>query len=238
MLDIERPSSRPFYVTMGIWLGWFAASMVGYLGGEWLGEAIESVIIGPDATRVLSLEGRVELAEPFDYLAAGIGGLVAGVVLGAAQGLVLLPYLKRQGVLEWIAATTVGRMARWLAIFVVGQQMAELVLDKSFAGGIVLFGLLGGLGIIAGLTLGYAQYLVLRRRVRHSIWWVWVNLPGPFLTAMVVAMTLYIEGHNVVRDCSTPMIAAITAAITGMALNDLLNRPTTHAEWYRDHYHR
>jgi hypothetical protein len=116
--------------------------------------------------------------------------------------------------------------------------MAEVVLDKSFAGGIVLFGLLGGLGIIAGLALGYAQYVVLRRRVKHSIWWIWANLPGPFLTAMVVTMTLYIEGHNVVRDCATPLVAAITAAVTGTALNDLLNRPTTEAEWYRDHRYR
>jgi hypothetical protein len=91
MLDIERPSTRPGYVTIGIWLAWFAASMVGYLGGEWLGETIESAIIGPGTPRVLSIEGKVELAEPFDYLAAGIGGLVAGVVLGAAQGLVLFP---------------------------------------------------------------------------------------------------------------------------------------------------
>src|SRR5215210_72088 len=134
MLDIERTTSKPAYITIGLWLAWFAASMVGYLGGEWLGEVIESAIIGPDAPRLLSIEGKVELAQPFDYLAAGIGGLVAGVVLGLAQGLVLLPYLKRQGVLEWVAATTLGRMVRWVALFVVGQQMFELVLDKSFAG--------------------------------------------------------------------------------------------------------
>lgn len=235
MLDLERRTSRPAHITIGVWFAWVVASMIGYLLGEWLGEAIEALIIGPDAPRLLSVEGRVEMAQPLGYVGSILGGVVAGVVLGAAQGLVLLPYIKMRGMLEWIIATTIGRMARWVALFIISQQLVSLVFDKSFAGSLILFGLLVGAGIIAGLTLGYAQSVVLRRRVERSTWWIWANIPGPVFTALVVGMTLFMEGHNVIRDCTTPMIAAISAGITGIALNELLNRPTKQAEWYRTH---
>lgn len=200
MLDLERTSSRSGCLTTAIWFGWVAVSMIGYLGGEWLGEAVETFILGPDVPRLLSIEGRVELAQPLSYLVSAIGGLVAGVVLGLAQGLLLLPYLKTRGMVEWVVVTTLGRMVRWVALFVIGQQLVALVVDRTWLGSCVLFGLLVGMGIIAGLALGYAQSRVLRDRVNRSSWWVLANLPGPVFTAIVIGLTLYIEGSNLVRD--------------------------------------
>jgi hypothetical protein len=231
MLDSERTSSGPSGSGCLLVAMWFAASMVGYLAGEWLGEAIESVLLGADAPRLLSIEGHVELAEPLGYIASGVGGLVAGVVLGVAQGLVLLPYFKTTGLLEWVIATTIGRAARWLALLIIAQPMAAMVLDKTYLEACLLLGLLVGIGVIAGLVLGYAQSVVLRRRVHYSGRWVLANLPGPVLMAIVIGLTLYIEGSNLIRDWTGPLAAAITAGLTGIVLMELLRQPTSEAEW-------
>jgi len=109
--------------------------------------------------------------------------------------------------------------------------MVRLVLDKQIAGLCILFFILGGVGVISGLALGYAQGVVLRRRVRNPTWWVLANIPGFFATSVLVMFTLYIETENTVRNATTPIIGVITGISTGIALIELLRQPTDQAEW-------
>src|SRR5262245_14091525 len=124
-----------------IWLGWVLATVVGFLVGEWLGEAVQNFFFPPavDAPRLLSLEGNIQAAGALQYFSSFIGGLVAGAVLGVAQGLILLPFLKGAGFVEWVAATTIGRMASWLLIYVFSRELIGLTLDRDISGMCFLF---------------------------------------------------------------------------------------------------
>jgi hypothetical protein len=229
----EAHHGAPGYVYWALWLAWLVVNIVAFIVSESLGQGVQTSLFPPDpsSARLLSLEGHVVSDGVVQYGSAVIGGLVAGAVLGILQGVVLLPFLKLAGMLEWVLATTVGRAARWIAMYVISRELVGLTLDNHIVGVFVLFSLLIAVGIIAGVTLGYAQNIVLRRRVHHSEWWVLANIPGPVGVGLVIGMTLSIAGENTLRDFSTPLIAIVTAAVTGIALIDLLRHPSEQAEW-------
>jgi hypothetical protein len=208
-------------------------NLVAFGVSESLGEAVEAIIVHaePATTQLLSLDRATHVTDWTGYVAAVAGGIVAGVVLGAGQGIILAPYLKWKGFLEWLVATTIGRAVRWIALFVIGQQLVGLVADKHVVGACFVLMLLIGMGCIGGGALGYAQSVVLRRRVHHSEWWILANLGGPIAVAILIILGLYIEDHNVFRYWTNPIMAIITACSTGVALVDLLRHPTLHAEW-------
>ena len=215
---------------------WLVVTGVAFFISDSLGEIVETSLSDPNtaASRLLSIEGRIEAATPAKYLAVILGGLIAGAVLGIGQGLVLLPYLKLKGMLEWVLATTVGRAARWIAMFIISQQLVGIVLDRDITGFFVIFVLLIGIGCIAGIILGYAQNVVLRRRSRRSELWVWANIPGPVAASILIGMSLLLRDQNVFRDWANPISAAVTAVATTIALLDVLNDPTPQAEWRQD----
>jgi hypothetical protein len=217
----------------GLWLLWVVVNIVAFGISESLGEAVEAFIVQaePATTQLLSLDRTMHVTDWNGYIAAVVGGIVAGVVLGAGQGLILAPYLKWKGFLEWLVATTIGRAVRWIALFVIGQQLVGLVADKHIVGACFVLMLLIGMGCIGGGALGYAQSVVLRRRVHHSEWWILANLAGPVAAAILIVLGLYIEDQNVFRYWTNPIMAIITACATGVALVDLLRHPTPHAEW-------
>ena len=238
MYDIDRDSftqSAPgcFYWMIG--LLWVAVTVVTFILGESLRQFIVG-LINPQAAelpRVLSLEGTITMTGlgGLEIAAELVGGLAMGLVIAIGQALVLYPFLKMEGALEWVTATTLGTTLGWLAIFLISQEMVRLVLDKQIAGLCMLFVILGGVGITAGVAVGYAQAIVFRRRVVHPGWWVLANIPGFFATAVLVMFTLYIETENTVRNFTTPIVAVITGISTGIALMELLRRPTYEAEW-------
>jgi hypothetical protein len=227
--------SGPGCLYWGVWLAWVLVTTATF----WFGESLREFVVGlftsnaAGVPRVLSIEGRVGLGgmEPLQILPELAGGLASGAVIAVGQGLVLFPFLKLAGALEWAAATTIGRGLCWLAIYVTSQAMVRLVLDKPMPGLCVLFLLLAGIAIIAGVALGYAQGLVLRRRVAHPTWWVLANIPGYLATSILITFTLYIESQNTVRDATTLIVGAITGISTGVALLEMLRHPTHQAEW-------
>lgn len=218
-----------------VWLVWVLVSYLTFTLGESLGKAVEGVLAPEIATlpRALSIKQPVEAGSSLNLFASLVGGLVAGAIFGLGQGIVLLPFLKLRGALAWVAATTIGRAVGWLAVYVLSKEMVRLVLDKNIAIACLLAIFLAGIGVIAGLSLGYAQALVLRRRLPHPTWWVFSNVPGPVVASLLIAATLFIETENIVRDFSTPFIATVTAVATGIVLMDLLRLPTMRAEWMR-----
>lgn len=229
--------NAPGCLFWGVWLIWVIVNIVAFLLGESLRQAVIS-FFNPQVAelpRALSLEGRVNVnpTGSLQILPEVLGALADGAVIAVGQALVLYPFLKLAGALEWAAATMIGRAAGWLAIFTVSRVMVGVVLDEPIPGLCILFVLLTGVGTIAGLALGYAQGIVLRRRVEHPTWWVLANIPGFVATGILVMLTLYIQTENSVRDYTTLIAGAITGMITGIALMELLRHPTLQAEWRR-----
>jgi hypothetical protein len=236
MFEAEHDSyaeNAPGCFYWAVWVAWVAANVVAFLLGESLREAVIS-LINPqvaDLPRALSLEGRVAVTGSPEILSEVLGAVASGAVIAVGQSLVLFPFLKLAGALEWAAATIIGRAAGWIAIYAVSRGMLGIVVDEGISGLCLLFVLLVGVGIIAGIALGYAQGIVFRRRVDHPSWWVLANIPGFAATGVLVLLTLDIQVENVVRDYTTLIIAATTAMITGIALMELLRHPSPQAEW-------
>jgi hypothetical protein len=239
MYDEERDAyadahrGAPGCIFALIWFVWVVVNVVAFTAGDALGQSVRYAL-APElatATNTITLEGRVEATGPLLLVPMLAGALTTGAVIGIAQGLVLLPFMKLLGTLEWTAATIVGWVVRWIAAFAVARTMVGLVLDWDIVGACLLVFWMIGLALIAGGTLGFAQAIVLRRRVHHPEWWVATNLAGPLIAAWLLSLSFYFEGENLFRGFLTPVVALFTGMSTGVALLDFLRHPTTQAEW-------
>lgn len=241
MLDLNKPDeyrergqNAPLWFFILVWLGWVLVTVAGYLAGQWLSERVAAGLAGDTAARrVLSIEGRVEAMDAIGYAVALLSGVISGVTLGLAQGLLLLPFLKGAGAVEWVLATMLGRATQWMVIYSLGLETARLTFDKSAAGVFLLFALMAAMGILSGAALGFPQSQVFKRRAhRHRLWLI-VSILGPLITSLIIAMTLFIEAQNIIRDSATLLTAFLASIATAFALLELLQHPKSEAEWHR-----
>jgi hypothetical protein len=191
------------------WTGWVTA-------GETVGFTI------PAVAGALTAAAPAVVAVPSLLLA----GAWEGAILGAAQAHVLrhvLPSVPRRA---WIVATSAGAVVAWflgllpaaLAGTVVGWPRPVLILAAGLLGTVLL------------LTIGVAQWTVLRHRVDHAGRWIGITAVGWLagLTAfMVVASPLWHEGQAAAVTAAIGVgaglvMAATVAAVTGFGLVRLL----------------
>jgi hypothetical protein len=215
-----------------IWIAWVVVTYFGFVLGENWANEVASVLMpsDPKAVQLLSLEETVQTGTAASYFAAFVGALVAGGVLALAQTLFMLPFLKFAGAKEWFIATFIGRAVRWMAVYAISREFVRLTFDKPL-GTCLLGAFLIGIGVIAGLALGYPQMQILDRRTHHAERIMLANIVGPIVSALLITACLYFELENTIRGWATPLTAIITAAVTGIAVIDLLKHPTTQAEW-------
>ncbi|MEO6458090.1 MAG: hypothetical protein ABIO92_07420 [Chloroflexia bacterium] len=185
------------------WLMFIAATTLGAFVGHYL----------EDLIRIVQLPGA------FDILSIAAGGAVAGAVIGLAQALVLMPYLKRQGALEWLVASILGRIASGIIFFLYGDALSGLFFDNSYGTvcGLILLKLL--LGGVLGFILAFPQYLVLRHRSTKAVFWVIANIGVSVITTYIPFLTVGV------------FYGLLTGVITGYVMVDILRQPTRLAEW-------
>ncbi len=112
--------------------------------------------------------------------------LVMGAVLGAGQGFIMMPYLDRSEL--WIGLTALGYAAGFIV-------PALLKLDPLLR------------YVSIGLALGLLQWLILRRYVEASSWWIVVNF------ACWLTVGMFDEG------------ALLYSPVSGLVMIWLLNHP-------------
>ncbi|MBI5032515.1 MAG: hypothetical protein HZB51_18475 [Chloroflexi bacterium] len=122
------------------------------------------------------------------------GMAVLGALIGLAQWLLLRRYLPRSG--WWILATAIG--------CIVPMQFGEMFpwRDPPWLGGAIMF-------MLFGLTLGIAQWFVLRRYMAHSVWWTAFTLVGWLLafalTSIAYVTDLYVEPFDLLSAFIVPI---------------------------------
>ena len=127
--------------------------------------------------------------------AAVLGGLIAGLVIGAAEWLALRRWVSWL----WIAATSIG--------MAVGLTAGAAVVDYGTSRGDIMI-----MGAITGLGAGALQGLVLAKsRVPGALWWAVVNPPAWALCWLV---TSYVITRNV-QD-QFPNFGASGAVVFGL----------------------
>ena len=170
------------------WLAWILANVA-----VW---AVSGVLLRPLAPF---------FSGDWSGLALAVAVLIAGMVLGAAQWLVLR---------RWV-----NHICRWIPVSLAGVLIAAFptsffqVLDLTIGPGVELDPLLSGAAF--GIALGTMQWLVLRRRVHRAGWWILTSGVGwsaGFFVGEILATMWGREGAGRVYDMGTGVVAGATTA--------------------------
>lgn len=199
---------------IGFWLLWSVVSFAGLLVDRIL---FRGTVVAPSI--ITFMEGWIGTEgvqlRVFEVVTSGLLGLIDGLLLGLFQWIAIKR--KLVGARIWILATSlglaVGFITFWSLIILFVSDRSLLGDPSDWAFGI---GLLDS--ILTGTTLGFAQWLVLRKKVAKAEWWVAATLFG-----MVAAW--------LVRWFVSPLISfAVLGAISGIVLTILLFRNKKDAE--------
>jgi hypothetical protein len=172
------------------------------------------------------VSGADQLPEPLRTVVLVTAGAGEGAVLGATQAAVLVGALPRLRGRAWIVRTAFAAAIAWaigLTPAALGAQLTAWPL-----GVVVAVGVLAGLALL--LTIGVAQWTVLRRHLpRAGRWIVWTASAwlGALSVFLLVATPLWQPGQSTVVIGLIGLVAgclmALTmAAITGWGLVRLI----------------
>jgi hypothetical protein len=224
---MKRASSTGFLAAWTLANAWSESLGLGstFVLGRALGPAFEGP---PDPALVVS--GALA--------AVGLGALLEGVLVGAAQARVLKLRLPRLSSARWTWATAVGAGLAWLLGMLPGTVLA-LAADPSQAASppaeapaSAQYALALLLGAATGPVLGLGQWLVLRRHVRRAGRWVGANALAWALGMLVIFVGMdrlpwesggirLVAGIYLV--CGTA--GAVAGAVHGRVLLHLLRDP-------------
>jgi hypothetical protein len=131
-------------------------------------------------------------------VAVVVGGVLVGASLGVAQWLLLRQRLSRAA--WWILASAVG-----IAVAAAGWWLLESTAGVAVAA-------------LSGVSLGVAQWLVLRRQLSRAAWWI--------LASAVGFAVVFVAFDSSVASAATGAVGVVAyGAITGGVLVLLLRQP-------------
>lgn len=201
-----------------LWLRWVLATAA----GEFVGFGVPAAV---GAAATWAIERMVGTFAEIAMVGVMIfAGVVEGAVLGFAQWLVLRRYIQNMARREWVLATALAAGVAWT----IGMQPSTLgematVNSRALVGGAVL------LGAVFVASIGFAQWLVLRRYIQKAGCWVLANaIAWPLGVALPFGgLAMVPEGAPVVvwvvvGVVSGFLMGVVVGAITGIALVWLL----------------
>ncbi|HEY0602166.1 MAG TPA: hypothetical protein VGD58_04600 [Herpetosiphonaceae bacterium] len=203
---------------IALWWRWTLATAA----GELVGFAVPA-LIGVLAA-MFSLSDRVRLVP---LVLAGMG---EGAILGLAQWLALRSILPKVAGRSWVGVTTLAAGLAW-TIGLVPSTFADLQ-ALSVPLRVTTFAMLG---VVFLLSIGGAQWLILRRLIPRAGWWIPANaIAWPLGVAVpVLGLSLLPDTASVGTmlgigiGCGM-LMGLVVGAITGVVLLALLHdRPGT-----------
>ncbi|MCP4412783.1 MAG: hypothetical protein GY808_09490 [Gammaproteobacteria bacterium] len=152
------------------------------------------VLVNTISVFIGMLFGFTGLGETF--LALVVFGITCGGIIGITQWLVLRLYIKQ--VSWWILATSLGWTIGWIVIDVIINNYSRIIVDdwSTFIAFIVTF------GVTLGFIIGLMQWMVLKRLVAKSIWWI----IGSILSNVVSSSIGFYVAHLLSKDVKDPMV--------------------------------
>ena len=183
----------------GLWLGWTLATA----GGMLLGFLLTIPLVN-----VLDL-GFARLIVP----------IIAGILIGYSQWIVLRQYLTRASSSQWFFADGTS----WAAGYALGLLLIQN-LPSTILGNILAY-------ILFGTIVALVQWPVLRREIPSTLTWIVVSALGwaAGLWASQLALGLFFNDPVIEPVASTIAIAVtsglVAGAITGVALVWIVRQP-------------
>lgn len=181
----------------GMWLGWTLATAAGLIVG-YLPLAL--------------LINQIDLG-----IARVIVPLIAGLLIGVAQWLVLRQFLT--DCRDWVFNLT----ASWVAGYSIGLLVVDLF-SGSFPGLLVSY-------LLFGVIVAIFQWPILRREIPHIFSWILANVIGWTLGAIIsqVVIAVFYFDQPASPLAATLINSAVTGivagSITGLALVYIVRRP-------------
>jgi hypothetical protein len=155
-------------------------------------------------------------AEIFEGLLAF--GVPGGILVGIVQWLALRPYLRQAS--WWILVTIIGWEIGWIIV----SYLPEILVRDWFYWPVS--------GLLLGITIGIAQWVILRQQVSDAYWWIGANILAGFLGSVIgsyIGKTLEfrrgdILGAIIFEIVYSLIFGIIFTVITGTVLVWLLSR--------------
>lgn len=194
-----------------LWRRWTIANGVGEVVGLGLVGVVGVVLAAGLADGGI---GPIALAA----LLVGLG-TVEGAVVGYAQWRAMRGAFRSLDARSWVGATAAGAFVAWT----VGVAPSTLGAVGTPSGGPaepplpVVLGLASLLGIVAGVLLSGAQWLVLRRHATTAWWWLPANA-----VAWAVGMPVVFAGASAIPagppDAASVLVVLATAGAAGLVV--------------------
>lgn len=199
-----------------LYLEWITATAI----GELVGFSIPTVV-GLIAFQLIKTIPS-PTSEIIMLLAMIIAGIGEGIVLAFAQWVILKKYIKNINKKEWLFFTSIAAAIGWS----IGMLPSQLGRGLSLPEIIILVP-------IFLLSIGFAQWLVLRHHIKNAWWWIVANAiawPIGVLVSILVLVLVPDKSPAIIWIISGIM-AGITmgitvGAITGIALVNLVKEQT------------
>jgi hypothetical protein len=128
------------------------------------------------------------------FLFPNLAFIVLGIAIGVLQGFILQSYLSKFW--NWTIATSLGWALGSSVILVGGLSSMDLIA-----------------ALLVGMTTGTAQWLVLRKELHWSGWWIMISIVA-WTSGMVLLPGIILTG-------------VVAGAVTGIALVLLVRFPNT-----------
>lgn len=157
-----------------LWLRWLTANAF----GELLGLGMTFAVIALVFSR-LGNQQRVGIVLVSFLLSVASGAIEASLV-GLAQWWAMHPWFPMITRRAWWLATLVGALVGYVlgylpsTLMSQGEQAPQTPVVEPPQWVVLL--LAAGLGAVAGAVLSFAQWLVLRKKVKQAGWWIPANM--------------------------------------------------------------
>lgn len=196
----------------------------GQLRWRWTAALVVGEFVGflPPALTGVALVA-LDASDPVIVVALTVAGVLEGLALGIAQvGPLRSTWPEIDGA-SWVKATALAAGLAWL----VGMGGSSLVQNSSVSRPLAI-GLLAVAGPIALLSMGFLQWLVLRRVVSNSGRWVpvtagaWmIGVAVPVISLSAIPNSWPPAAHLVVAVAAAVVMGLIVGALTGGTLEKL-----------------
>lgn len=203
------------------------ASGTAGLRGRWIKAFLVGELIGflPPAVVGATL-GAIGAADWALVVGLTLAGLLEGAALGATQSHVLRRYAPAVDGRAWLLATTTAAGFAWFVGMGGGALMGADVAPTA-----VLVAVLVPAWAAALLSMGVAQWRVLRSVVPRSARWIWVTSGAWLVGVMIPVAALSIApngwpgwAHAVVGVLAALAMGMTVGALTGRTLEAMLDR--------------
>ena len=189
---------------------------------SWVGYTTAGTVLG-------ALLVTANRARGGGFVLTVLAAVLAVLLVGGAQGLVLRRYRPALTWRSWLAATIAGHVASvvaGVAMFIPGILSALRVAGSLVGPTGVAFMTAAAIGAVAGAAGGWPAWLVLRRHFSNAGVWVLATTVAGTLAALIPVP----RAHGTISGMRLAPIAArigtglIVAIVTGVALSWLVRR--------------